>query len=85
VVRLNEETYGFLFLDTSQRMPRMFESISEVVAADPLLNKPFMDGALDLMAGHAIFPKDGDSFTELFTRASKRVRLNISKTYEPGF
>ncbi len=83
VVKLNEETYGFLFLDTHGNLARFLDALSEAVTTDPEFNKSVAEGRLDVLYGAAAFPKDGDSFVELFSKASKRVRLSLNKSFEP--
>lgn len=81
VVRLNEETFGFLFLDTGEKVLRLIGTITEVIANDEAFHKAFLEGKADLLYGYAIFPKEGDSFAELFAKASRRTRLDLNKRY----
>ncbi|MDO8426806.1 MAG: GAF domain-containing protein [Deltaproteobacteria bacterium] len=85
VVRLNEETFGFLFLDTNEKVVRLLGSITEVVANDVSFHKALAEGRADILYGYAMFPREGDSFAELFSKASNRVKLDLSKTYDPEF
>ncbi|HEY4706970.1 MAG TPA: GAF domain-containing protein, partial [Thermodesulfobacteriota bacterium] len=66
VIRLNEETFGFLFLDTDEKVTRLLHSITEVIANEESFKKAFTAGKADILYGYAVFPRDGDSFTELF-------------------
>lgn len=79
VIRLNEETFGFLFLDTDEKVPRLLSSITEVVSTDESFRKVFSEGRADVLYGFAMFPREGDSFSELFAKASNRVKLDINK------
>ncbi|MBI4949296.1 MAG: GAF domain-containing protein [Deltaproteobacteria bacterium] len=81
VVRLNEETFGFLFLDTGEKVLRLIGTITEVIANDEAFHKAFLEGRADLLYGYSIFPKEGDSFAELFAKASRRTRLDLNKSY----
>ena len=82
VIRLNEETFGFLFLDTDEKVPRLLSSITEIVAIDDNFRKIFADGKADVLYGFAMFPREGDSFAELFAKASNRVKLDINRSGE---
>ena len=82
VIRLNEETFGFLFLDTDEKVPRLLSSITEIVAIDDNFRKVFADGKADVLYGFAMFPREGDSFAELFAKASNRVKLDINRSGE---
>ena len=79
VIRLNEETFGFLFLDTDEKVPRLLNSITEIVSGDEGFRKIFTDGKADVLYGYAMFPREGDSFSELFAKASKREKLDLNK------
>jgi len=79
VIRLNEETFGFLFLDTDEKVPRLLSSITEVVSTDESFRKVFSEGRADVLYGFAMFPREGDSFPELFAKASNRVKLDINR------
>ncbi len=81
IVRLNEETFGFLFLDTNEKITRLVGAITEFIASDAAVNRAFMDGKADIHYGFATFPTDGDSFETLFAKASNRVRLNLNKAF----
>ncbi|MBI5642894.1 MAG: GAF domain-containing protein [Deltaproteobacteria bacterium] len=85
VVRLNEETFGFLFLDTNEKIMRLIGSITEVIANDESFHKAFLNGKADILYGYAAFPKEGDSFAELFAKASRRIKLDLGKTYNQEF
>jgi GAF domain-containing protein len=82
VVRLNDETFGFLFLDTNEKITRLLGAITEVIANDEAFHKAFLEGKTDILYGYATFPHDGDSFTELFARASNRAKLDMNKGYD---
>lgn len=82
VVRLNDETFGFLFLDTNEKITRLLGAITEVIANDEAFHKAFLEGKADILYGYAGFPHDGDSFAELFARASNRARLDMNKSYD---
>lgn len=85
VIRLNEETFGFLFLDTDEKVTRLLHSITEVIANEESFKKAFAAGKSDILYGYAVFPRDGDSFTELFAKASNRVKLDVNRPSEPEF
>lgn len=85
IVRLNEETFGFLFLDTNERITRLFGAISEVITSEEGLNKALAGGKIEVLYGYAVFPRDGDSFPTLFTKASERVKLDINKAYDTNY
>jgi GAF domain-containing protein/GGDEF domain-containing protein len=78
-VRLNEETFGILLLDTNERVGRLMQIITEAIESDDSFNRVFLEGRAQLLYGYAAFPEDGDSFAELFAKASNRVRLEHSK------
>lgn len=80
VIRLNEETFGFLFLDTDEKVPRLLNSITEIVSIDESYRKIFAEGKADVLYGFAMFPREGDSFAELFAKASNRVKLDMNKS-----
>lgn len=82
IVRLDEETFGFLFLDTNERITRLFSAISEVTSTEDLLARAVADGRVEVLYGYATFPRDGDSFSSLFARASERVKLDIDSVYD---
>jgi hypothetical protein len=79
VVKLNEETYGFLFLDTSEKITRLLESISELIASSEEYNKAFLTGKFDILYGYGIFPGDGDSFADLYSKAMSRNKLTLKR------
>ena len=85
VVRLNEETFGFLFLDTDEKVTRLLYSITEVIANEDSFKKAFSEGKTDILYGYSIFPRDGDSFKELFAKASNRGRLDVNRPYDPEY
>ncbi|MEK7679579.1 MAG: hypothetical protein AAB356_05245, partial [Deltaproteobacteria bacterium] len=62
---------------------RVLDALSEAVTTDPEFNKAVAEGRLEVLYGAAVFPKDGDSFVELFSKASKRVKLSMNKSFEP--
>lgn len=84
VVKFNEETYGFLFLDIKEKLSRLPEAIAEMITSDEETNRALVEGKIGILYGYAAFPKDGDSFAELFTKASRRERisLNLNKSYD---
>ena len=82
VVKLDAETYGFLLLDTNEKVTRPLDAIIEVVSTDAVFHDAVADGSLDILYGFALFPRDGATFKELFDYASKRERLNLSKAYD---
>ncbi len=79
VARLNNETFGFLFLDTHEKMTRLVGAITEFIASDADVNRAFMEGRADILYGLANFPADGDSFAALFSKASSRIKINFNK------
>ena len=82
VVRLNDETFGFVFLDTDEKITRLLGAITEVITNDEAFHKAFLEGKTDVLYGYGCFPHDGDSFTELFSKASKREKLDMNKGYD---
>ncbi len=82
VIRLNEETFGFLFLDTDEKVTRLLHSISVVIANEPEFKQAFSEGRADILYGYATFPKEGDSFAELFAKASNRVKLDLNSAHD---
>ncbi|MBI5887173.1 MAG: GAF domain-containing protein [Deltaproteobacteria bacterium] len=82
VVKLDAETYGFLLLDTNEKVTRPLDAIIEVVSTDAVFHDAVADGSIDILYGFALFPRDGSTFKELFDCASKRERLNLSKAYD---
>jgi len=82
VVRLNDETFGFLFLDTDEKITRLLGAITEVIANDEAFHKAFLEGKTDILYGYAGFPHDGDSFSELFAKASNREKLDMNRGYD---
>lgn len=82
VVRLNEETFGFLFLDTNEKITRLLGAITEVAVNEEPFHRAFVEGKADILYGYAVFPAEGDSFSELFSKASNRVKLDLNKTYD---
>lgn len=85
VVKLNEETYGFLFLDTSEKIRRLLESVAEMLTSYIDYNKAFTDGRIEILYGYSTFPRDGDSFTELYSKATTRERFELKKNFNPEF
>ena len=77
VVKLNDDTYGLLFLDTSDKITRLLESLSELITSTDLYSSAYAEGRLDILYGSSIFPMDGDSFADLYARATKRVKLKL--------
>ncbi|MEK6532056.1 MAG: GAF domain-containing protein [Deltaproteobacteria bacterium] len=78
-VKLNEETYGFLLLDTNEKVQRLLPVIEEVIASNELYSRAFSTGKAQILFGYAMFPDDGDSFAELFSKASNRVLFERNK------
>ena len=85
VVRLNEETFGFLFLDTDEKVLRLLGAITDVIANDETFHRAFIEGKADIFYGYACFPREGDSFSELFSKASNRDKYDMKKTYDTEF
>ena len=83
-IKLNEETYGFIFPETAEKMTRLVDSITEVITGEEAYEKAFAEGRIDVLWGQASFPRDGDSFGELFSVASRRTRVNLDSSYDPG-
>jgi GAF domain-containing protein len=79
VVKLNEDTYGILFLDTADKITRLLESLSDLITSNAMYSKAYADGKLDILYGCSTFPVDGDSFAELYSRATNRVKLDLDK------
>jgi GGDEF domain-containing protein len=84
-IKLDEDTYGLLLLDTNEKITRPLEAITEVLNMDTALSGAVAEGTVEVFYGYAAFPKDGETFTTLFSRASKRERLVLTDTYEPEF
>lgn len=82
VVKLDAETYGFLLLDTNEKVTRPLDAIIEVVSTDAVFHDAVANGSIDILYGFALFPRDGAAFKELFDCASKRERINLGKTYD---
>ena len=82
VIKLNEELFGLLFLDTGERVTRVVEAIAAVLNEEPALNKAFTEGKLDIFYGSALFPADGDSFAAIYSKASRRDRLDLKRSYD---
>lgn len=85
LARLNEETFGFLFFDTNEKITRVVGAITEFIASDAAVNRAFMEGKAEIFYGFATFPVDGDSFTTLFSKASSRLKLNLNKAFGREF
>jgi len=79
--RLNEETFGFLFFDTNEKITRVVGAMTEFIASDAAVNRSFMEGRAEILYGFANFPADGDSFATLFSKASSRIKLNLNKAF----
>ncbi|MBI5287199.1 MAG: GAF domain-containing protein [Deltaproteobacteria bacterium] len=73
VARLDEGIIGVLFPDTDKKVTRAFGGVVEAIGSSESFKKAFMEGKLDIHYGYAIFPEDGNSFAELFSKASHRV------------
>ncbi|MFQ5442544.1 MAG: GAF domain-containing protein [Thermodesulfobacteriota bacterium] len=82
VTRLNDEMFGLLFPDTDEKVTRVLESIMEAVNGDDLLAGVFAEGKIDLYYGYAAFPGDADSFTSLFSKASRRDMVKMDKSLD---
>ncbi|HLC18836.1 MAG TPA: GAF domain-containing protein [Thermodesulfobacteriota bacterium] len=82
VIKLNEELTGLLLLDTGEKVSRVIESIAAVLNEDPVLGRAFAEGKLDVFYGYGVFPGDGDSFAALYSKASRRERLDLDRSYE---
>jgi len=85
VIRLNPETFAFLFLDTKEKVTRLIGSISDFITEKGPLAAALAQSRAELLYGYATFPNDGDSFAELFTMASDRTRCIRDKAVEKGF
>ncbi len=85
IVSLDSETFAFLFLDTNERILRLFDAISEVIGSEDSLNRALADGRVEVLYGYAAFPADGDSFNRLYAKASERTRLDISEGMDRKF
>ncbi len=79
VVKLNEETYGILFLDTADKLTRLMESFSDLITSNDMYYQAYIEGRLDILYGSSTFPMDGDSFAELYSKATNRVKLKLEK------
>lgn len=84
VVRLNPETFAFLFLDTREKVGRLITHISDFISDNGPLAAALSQRRAELLYGYATFPNDGDSFAELFTMASDRTRFDRDKDSEKG-
>ncbi len=85
VVKLNPETFAFLFLDTREKVTRLIGAIAEFISADPNLNRAFATGGAEVLYGYSVFPDGGDSFAELFAKASNRVKYTMDERRESEF
>ena len=85
VIRLNPETFAFLFLDTKEKVTRLIGSISDFITEKGPLAAALAQRRAELLYGYATFPNDGDSFAELFTMASDRTRFIRDKAVQKGF
>ncbi|MFQ5736214.1 MAG: GAF domain-containing protein [Thermodesulfobacteriota bacterium] len=85
LVKLNEETFAFLFLDTREKVTRLIGSIAEFVSGDAALQQAFHGGVAEVLYGYATFPDGGDSFAELFAKASDRVKYHADDSMERKF
>lgn len=83
-IKLNDETYGFIFPEAAERVTRLVDSIIEVITGEEAYEKAFSDKTIDVLWGQASFPRDGDSFGELFSKASRRSRVNLDSSLDPG-
>ncbi len=84
VVRLSEETFAFLFLDTKEKVTRLVSSVADFISGDGPLHRAFAEGRAEVLYGYAAFPDEGDSFAELFAKASDRVKFDLDRDFERG-
>ncbi|MEK7772981.1 MAG: GAF domain-containing protein, partial [Deltaproteobacteria bacterium] len=82
IMKLNEETFGFLFLDTNEKIMRLLASVTDAITTEDFFKKMLSDGKIEVLCGYAVFPYDGVSFPELFSKASKSYKLDTKKTYD---
>ncbi len=83
LTKLNDETYAMIFPDTNERVVRLLDAISGLIMSEDRFTAPYVDGRLDVLYGYGTFPEHGDSFTELYSKATTRERLNLNRPTTP--
>jgi GGDEF domain-containing protein len=84
LTKLNDETYAMIFPDTNERVIRLLDAISGLIMSEERFTAPYVDGRLDVLFGYGTFPDNGDSFAELYAKATTRDRLNLNRSIAPG-
>ncbi len=84
-VRLEKDTFGFLFLDTGDDILKLHGALAEAIMTDPAFNKAFAEGSVEVRTGKAVYPDDGETFDALYEKASTRRRFEIGKEFEKDF
>ncbi|MBI5827325.1 MAG: GAF domain-containing protein [Deltaproteobacteria bacterium] len=82
IMKLSEETFGFLFLDTNEKVMRLLASVTDAIATEDFFNRSLSDGRIEVLCGYAVFPHDGMTFQDLFSKASKSYKLDKETTYD---
>jgi GAF domain-containing protein/GGDEF domain-containing protein len=83
LTKLNDETYAMIFPDTNERVVRLLDAISGLIMSEERFTEPYLAGRLDVLYGYGTFPDDGDSFAELYSKATTRERLNLNRSIAP--
>lgn len=84
-IRLDKETFAFLFLDAEYNIARLLQSVTEFIVTETAFAKLFNDGKVEIRYGGASFPKDGKNFAEIFNKAAQRQKFDINRDYEDEF
>ncbi len=82
VTMLEDDVFALLYPLSDNAVKRVIDVIVEAIRDNPLLNKSFLEEHLTAYYGSAQFPADGDSFTALFSKASRRDIINIESALE---
>ncbi|MBE9529119.1 MAG: GAF domain-containing protein [Proteobacteria bacterium] len=83
LTKLNDETYAMIFPNTNERVVRLLDAISGLIMSEERFTEPYLAGRLDVLYGYGTFPEDGDSFAELYSKATTRERLNLNRSIAP--
>jgi len=82
VVRLNDNVFGLLYPEAGGEVRRVLDAVTDAIKDNPLLSSSFLEENLTAYYGSAQFPTDGDSFTALFSKASRRDIIDLEITSE---
>lgn len=85
IIKLGEETFAFLFLDTNEKILRLLASVTDAISVEEAFHRALYEGRLEVYYGYSVFPHDGNTFRELFDKASRTYKLDINRTYDPEF